>query len=126
MISAIDAEKEINELISRQDVSATIKEFKERIDRELEYEKIVLFGSRARGDNDFDSDIDIAVIMPNPTLTPREKRLISKKLLNVTFDIELETGLVINPIIISASEYNKTASPSELIKNIRHDGVSIR
>lgn len=123
MISAKDAEQEVNDLISRQDVSATIDEFKTRISKEVDFDKVVLFGSRARGDNNFDSDIDIAVVVPGQKLTHREKRLLSKKLLNVTFDIELKTGLVINPLVISTSEYNKTASQSELIKNIRHDGV---
>ncbi|WP_338923749.1 nucleotidyltransferase domain-containing protein (plasmid) [Pseudomonas silesiensis] len=126
MISAADAEKQLNELIAKQDVTATINEFKSRIEVELELEKVVLFGSRARGDNDIDSDIDIAVIVSNPPASHEEKRLLSKKLLKVTFDIELKTGLVINPIILGAAEFNKTASESELIKNIRHDGVEIR
>lgn len=126
MITAIDAEKQINELIAKQDVTATINEFKSRIERELDLEKVVLFGSRARGDNAIDSDIDIAVVLSNPPVSHTEKLLISKKLLKVTFDIELKTGLVINPIIISAAEFNKSDIESELIKNIRHDGVDIR
>lgn len=126
MITAIDAEKQINELIAKQDVTATINEFKSRIEVEIELEKVVLFGSRARGDNDLDSDIDIAVIVPNPPVTHMEKRLLTKKLSKVTFDIELRTGLVINPLIVGVAEFNKTASASELIKNIRHDGIEIR
>lgn len=126
MITTSEAQNEINELISSQDVAATINEFRTRIGREINFEKVVLFGSRARGDNDFDSDIDIAVIVPGNELTFREKRILSKKLINITYDIELKTGLVINPLVLSVSEYNKTASSSELIKNIREDGVNIR
>lgn len=39
----------------------------------IEYEKIILFGSRARGDNREDSDFDLMVVVPNG-LT-REKKM---------------------------------------------------
>jgi predicted nucleotidyltransferase len=37
-------------------------------------ERLVLFGSRARGDARPDSDIDLLVVMPQPTLTPIERQ----------------------------------------------------
>ena len=32
--------------------------------RGIDYEKVILFGSRARGDNRHDSDFDIMVVVP--------------------------------------------------------------
>ncbi|WP_274644688.1 nucleotidyltransferase domain-containing protein [Pseudomonas serbica] len=78
MITAIDAEKQINELIAKQDVSATINEFKSRIEVEIELEKVVLFGSRARGDNDLDSDIDISHCAKSSRHVCRKKTVCKK------------------------------------------------
>jgi predicted nucleotidyltransferase len=36
--------------------------------------RMVLFGSRARGEARPDSDIDLLVVMPQPTLTPMERQ----------------------------------------------------
>lgn len=36
--------------------------------------RLVLFGSRGRGDARPDSDIDLLVVMPQPTLTPIERQ----------------------------------------------------
>ena len=37
--------------------------------------RVVLFGSRARGEARPDSDIDLLVVMPQPTLSPIERQL---------------------------------------------------
>ncbi|MCX5956123.1 MAG: nucleotidyltransferase domain-containing protein [Cyanobacteria bacterium] len=36
--------------------------------------RVLLFGSRARGDARPDSDFDLLVVMPQPTLTPQERQ----------------------------------------------------
>jgi len=63
--------------------------------------KMVLFGSRARGDYDEDSDIDIAIIV----------RSISKELRNKIFnqvaEIELKYLRSISSIIFSETEFNR-------------------
>lgn len=63
--------------------------------------KMVLFGSRARGDYDEDSDIDIAIIV----------RSLSKELKNEIFnqvaEIELKYLRSISSIIFSETEFNR-------------------
>lgn len=63
--------------------------------------KMVLFGSRARGDYDEDSDIDIAIIV----------RSLSKELKNEIFnqvaEIELKYLKSISSIIFSETEFNR-------------------
>ena len=63
--------------------------------------KMVLFGSRARGDYDEDSDIDIAIIV----------RSLSKELKNEIFnqvaEIELKYLRSISLIIFSETEFNR-------------------
>jgi predicted nucleotidyltransferase len=41
-----------------------IEEFGRRLGREFQPEKIILFGSYARGEADTDSDVDVLVILP--------------------------------------------------------------
>lgn len=44
-----------------------------RVCREPQVAAVVVFGSRARADSRVDSDLDLAVICREPTLTPAEK-----------------------------------------------------
>lgn len=45
---------------------AAIAEITERIVRQFQPERIILFGSQARGDADDRSDVDLLVVMPEP------------------------------------------------------------
>lgn len=74
-----------------------------------EVEKVVLFGSRARGDNKYNSDIDLCLFGENVT------HLIMAK---ISMDIEeLNTPLSFD--ILSFNELTK----EPLIKNILTEGV---
>ncbi len=55
-------------------VSDEIKTITEIIVKEYKPDKIILFGSRARGDGSTDSDIDILVVSDRESDLPRYKR----------------------------------------------------
>ncbi|AHF08045.1 nucleotidyltransferase domain-containing protein [Desulfitobacterium metallireducens] len=80
----------------------------QRIGQDYDIEKIVLFGSRARGDNKPKSDIDLA-IFPLPEFSNRG-------LLTSDFD-DLDTLLKIDVVIIE-----KQSDP-KLLRNIEREGV---
>jgi predicted nucleotidyltransferase len=74
-------------------------------------EKVLLFGSRARGDNKYNSDIDLCIF---------GEELSHLTLAKITFDIEdLDTCLMFD--ILAFNELNK----EDLIKNILNEGVVI-
>lgn len=74
-------------------------------------EKIVLFGSRARGDNNRTSDVDLAVY---------STKIPFKNEANFWLDIEdIDTLLCFDIVVISES------ISKELIENIRKEGVVI-
>jgi uncharacterized protein len=60
--------------------------------------RLVLFGSRARGDARPDSDIDLLVVMPQARLTPQERQLALRalraalRLLALPVGVELAVG----------------------------------
>jgi predicted nucleotidyltransferase len=68
-----------------------IAQMVERIVRHFDPEKIILFGSRARGDAGADSDVDLLVVLPY-TGSPRELRLAIRRLLA---DIPLPKDVVV-------------------------------
>ncbi len=81
--------------------------------------KVILFGSRARGDERKDSDWDFLI------LTSQELSFTLKnEFRNSIYEIELETGEVIGTLIHSFQEW-KERQHTNIHKNIVDDGVEI-
>ena len=82
--------------------------------------QVILFGSRARGEGDEESDIDMAVII---TAGDRHVR---RELLDLATEIWLETGIKISPLIFSSEEF-ETLSRMEMgiIATIQKEGIKL-
>lgn len=81
-------------------------------------ERVVLFGSRARGDAKPDSDYDVAVFLHDLRGFGEE----SRRLAAIETDILFETGAIINALPLPAGAYrNRTGLMSEL----RRDGLDL-
>lgn len=81
-------------------------------------ERVVLYGSRARGDHRPDSDYDIAVFIEEPGPLWDELH----RLARISTDILLDTGVVISAKPFPAGAYReRTGFMSEL----RRDGVDL-
>ncbi len=78
-------------------------------------DRILLFGSRARGDARADSDYDVAVFLRDPRSMPAERQ----RLFEITSDILDQTGAEINSLLIPASDYRRR---TPLMHEIRGDG----
>jgi predicted nucleotidyltransferase len=81
-------------------------------------ERIVLFGSRARGDAHQDSDYDIAVFLRDLTDRWREAR----RLAALETDILAETGAFIHAMPYRAGSYRER---TPLMYEIRREGVDL-
>ncbi len=84
----------------------------ERLDR------IVLFGSRARGDARADSDYDIAVFLRGPFDWWKEVQNLGR----IGDDILWHTGAVLSPMPFGAEEYAKRTL---LMGEIRREGLAL-
>ena len=62
---------------------------------------VVLFGSKARGSDDHESDIDLLLLTSRP-LDWRERGALTDRL----FDVELDYGVVISTLILPAEEWD--------------------
>ena len=82
----------------------------------------ILFGSRARGTHDQDSDADLAIILSGHTQSLMRTSL---DLADIAFDVLLETGINITPIPVWLDEWEhpQTHSNPLLLANIARDGI---
>ena len=81
-------------------------------------ERVVLYGSRARGDHQPDSDYDIAVFIKNPgTLTEELDKLAS-----LTTAILLDTGAVISAKPFFAGAYRARTA---FMHDLRKEGLDL-
>lgn len=81
--------------------------------------RVILFGSRARGDNKITSDWDFLILI-SQHIDEQEKKRIRDKLL----DTELEAEEVISSLIFSKEKWN-SYRVTPLYKNISRDGIEL-
>ena len=81
-------------------------------------ERVVQFGSRARGDARPDSDYDIIVFLKEPDSFWKE----SGRLAGIETDILYDTGAVINALPFSAGAYRDS---SPLMHELSRDGLDL-
>jgi len=81
-------------------------------------ERVVLFGSRARGDAREDSDYDIAVFLPDLEDRAHDMDLLAY----VSTDVLYDLGAVVHAMPYLASAYN---DGSPLMREIRRDGIDL-
>lgn len=82
--------------------------------------KVILFGSRARGDARQDSDWDILILIKDKVSTEIE-RAFRKKL----FDLELETGEVFSTFVYNTDTWNNKHKITPFYKSIQQEGLPL-
>jgi predicted nucleotidyltransferase len=79
-----------------------------------------VFGSRARGDSEQYSDMDVFVLVE--TVNKELKQTIR----DIIWEVGFENFLVISPLIFTKNEIENTPlRSSQIIRNITEEGISI-
>lgn len=84
--------------------------------------KIILYGSYARGDFRENSDVDVMVLVK---LSPEEIEKIEESVFDLAFDIEMEHGIHVSPIIKNEDQFEYWVDVLPFYRNVRNEGVEI-
>lgn len=84
--------------------------------------KVILYGSYARGNYQENSDVDIMVLV---NLSEREIKKLKNIVYDIAFEIEMDMGIDIFPVIKSREQYEYWAEVLPFYKNVREEGVVV-
>lgn len=94
--------------------------FKVLLVKRIKLHCLILFGSRARGDADPDSDMDVLVVVDE--LTKETEDYIS----DCAWEASFKQGIVMVPIVFSTNEWERSPERSSLLADaIRAEGIFI-
>ena len=84
--------------------------------------EIYLYGSRARGGAKKLSDWDLLILIQSKNISFD----LEIKFMDEFYEIELETGEIISPLIYSRTDWTENHSITPLFENIQKEGIRIK
>jgi len=95
-------------------------ELKERLSKALPLVNLIVFGSRARGDQDEYSDMDVFIEVEK--VNRETKEIIHE----IVWEVGFDNFMVISPLIFSRDEIEDSPlRSSQIVKNIFEEGIRI-
>ncbi len=84
--------------------------------------EIYLYGSQARGDAKNLSDWDLLILLNSKKISFD----LETKLMDEFYELELETGEIISPLIYSKTDWVRNHLFTPLYENIKKEGIKIK
>jgi predicted nucleotidyltransferase len=85
--------------------------------------RVILFGSKARGDFDDQSDLDVLVVVH---MSDEDYWQHWRKIIDMAWEVELAYSLVISSVIKNEHDYTKLCEHRSLLaRNIERDGIAL-
>lgn len=85
-------------------------------------ERVLLYGSYARGDYDEQSDVDIMVIV---NAVPEEINALSKPIRKLCGELLYEHGVVVSVCVQDGATWRRFAEALPFFRNVRGEGIGI-
>ena len=98
--------------------SEILAEIKRRVMAVDPTAQVVLYGSYARGDQGPESDIDLLILLDKESVSYEDDKHISYPL----FDLEIETGHMISPRVLSKKEWLNRPFATPYFENVQREG----
>lgn len=101
-----------------------VREFIKRIDGKYPVRGAILFGSRARGTHEPDSDADLAVVLDG---VHGDRAAAAMDMAGIAFDVMMKTGVLVQGLPLWEDELARPDSFTNpaLIKNILREGIHL-
>ncbi len=91
------------------------------LQQHVKVHQVILFGSRARGDADAESDMDVLVVVDQPI-----NREVRNTVSTCTWQVGFDAGIVVTAILFTREEWeNGPEYYSPLAEAVRTDGVLV-
>ncbi len=100
-------------------VLKNIKKFTQRVKQKFEPQRIILFGSFARGNINEYSDVDVAVISDKFNLIPSEERL------NILYPLTIDLYPDFHVFGFTSEEFEK-GNKLTILEEIKKQGIQIQ
>jgi len=84
--------------------------------------EIYLYGSHARGDAKTFSDWDLLILLNSENISFS----LETEIMDEFYDIELETGQIMSPIIYPKKEWNTKYKATPLFESINKEGIRLK
>lgn len=84
--------------------------------------KVIVYGSYARGDYKEQSDVDVMILVD---LSEDEIKKVENDVYDIAFEIEMETGVDISPVIKNEVQYEYWVDVLPYYRNVREEGVVV-
>jgi len=98
-----------------------LKELKKRILQKFPGAELILYGSKARGEDDEESDIDLLILVDIPVTCSLEE-----KITRIAYDIELKYDVVFGKIVENKEFWNTSLAKAMPLRwNVDKDGISV-
>ncbi len=98
-----------------------INRLKSLLQDRVKLDRIILFGSRARGDAEPDSDMDVLVILDEPVSQQSHEEVS-----DAAWEAGFDAGIVVVPVVVSRDRWeNGPDGASLLAMAVREEGLQI-
>ena len=91
-----------------------------RLSSEFDVEKIILYGSAARGEAHADSDIDVLIVTTHPRTRQQQHQIT-----DVVFEVNLQFDTTFSSLVVDRDEWKSGHSFLLLQNEILKDGIEV-